>query len=89
MFHSGIERLDVVEYLFWYNANENRKASLYGACPWFDGSGEENWERVQEGYTLKVTHKDGSTTYGLGRPPFKTLGEAVKFVDAYNARMAS
>jgi hypothetical protein len=89
MFHSAIAKVEPVEYVFWFNAKANRKASLFGACPWFDGSGEENWERKSEGYTLRVEHKDGSVTYGLGRPPFATIGEAVEFADKINARFSS
>lgn len=89
MFHSGIAVLEPVDYFVWYNAKQNRKASIFGACPWFDGSGEENWQKLACGYTLKVTHRDGSTTYGLGRKPFETFAEAVEFIDAYDKRKAA
>lgn len=86
MFHSGIANVEPIPYRVWYNANENRKASIHGACPWFDGSGEENWECINDGFTLKVEHKDGSITYGLGRKPFDTEAEAAEFAARINER---
>ena len=84
MFHSGIAHVTPVEHFVWFNANANRTASLFGSCPWFDGSGEKNWAKVSKGYTLKVTHKDGSITYGLGRKPFATEAEAAEFAERIN-----
>lgn len=86
MFHSGIAHVEPVEHFVWFNENADRTASLFGSCPWFDGSGEENWAKVSKGYTLKVTHKDGSTTYGLGRKPFATEAEANAAANKINER---
>jgi hypothetical protein len=86
MFHSGIAKVTPAPYRVWYNANEDRKASIHGSCPWFDGSGEKNWTKIECGFTLKVEHKDGSVTYGLGRPPFASIEEANAAADRINAR---
>jgi hypothetical protein len=85
MFHSGIKKVTPIPHRVWFNASANRTASIFGSCPWFDGSGEENWEKIEKGYTLHVEHKDGSVTYGLGRKPFETLAEA----DAFAAKVNS
>ena len=84
MFHSAIEKVTPIPYRVWFNASANRKASIHGSCPWFDGSGEENWEMIDDGFTLHVEHRDGSVTYGLGRKPFATEEEANVFADGIN-----
>jgi len=86
MFHSGIAHVEPVPYRVWYNANEDRKASVHGSCPWFDGSGEANWKKIECGFTLKVEHKDGSITYGLGRKPYANEAEANEAADKINGR---
>lgn len=86
MFHSAIAHVEPVEHFVWFNASAGRTASIFGACPWFDGSGEENWEKVARGYTLRVEHKDGSVTYGLGRVPFDTFEAAAEFAAKINSR---
>ena len=89
MFHSAIAKLTPHPHVVWYNAKQDRKASIYGACPWFDGTSEDDWEKVESGWTFKVDHKDGSVTYGLGRPVMETREEADAYVEAFNARKAS
>ena len=86
MFHSGIAKVTPIAHRVWFNASANRTASIFGSCPWFDGSGEENWEKIEKGFTLEVEHKDGSITYGLGRKPYATEAEATEAADKINGR---
>ena len=88
MFHSGIANVKPEEHFVWINKINGRKVSKFGSLPWLGGGNSEDWEMISEGYTLKVTHKDGSTTYGLGRKPFTTFDDAKAFADNCNERHA-
>jgi hypothetical protein len=89
MFHSPIAKVTPCDYRVYYNAKEDRKVSMHGSLPWLGGGCEADWELIHDGYTLHVEHKDGSVTYGLGRPPFPTMTDAAAFADKCNERIAS
>jgi hypothetical protein len=89
MFHSPIARVTPCAYRVYYNAREDRRASIHGSLPWLGGGNKADWEMQDAGFTLHVEHKDGSVTYGLGRPPFATAEEAEEFASRVNERVAS
>ena len=65
----------------WKHKSTGATASLYGAVPWSGSKGDEksDWEMVEEGWTIQ--HPDG--TIGIGKPPFKSKGEAEKWIEAH------
>ena len=57
-------------------------ASLYGAVPWVAKDDKPNWIVETVGWTWE--HDDGRI--GLCRIPAKTEAEAVKIMNAFNAK---
>ena len=66
-----------------YQRDDGRKASIYGACPWTSDEEKTRWQLVNNGFTVYDAHFN---TYGLGRPPFKSISDAESFVAKINAQ---
>lgn len=72
---------DIIPYKVWVNAKAGRKASIYGACPWYSEAEKTDWKLETRGYTWQMSN--GSV--GMCRVPAKTYGEAVDIANRMNA----
>jgi len=70
----------------WNHIPTGRKASIYGACPWYQESEKADWEIVTRGWTWEVQDSRGSVTIGMGHVPAKTEEEAIAFMNECNAK---
>lgn len=61
----------VIPRRFYKHKQNNRTASLYGACPWTSADDEKNWELVTKGYSLScIDHRGTHTVRGLQYAPY-------------------
>lgn len=79
-------RYEVIPSVRWFHKPTGRTASVYGSCPWFDGTAEADWERQVTGFTVRDNRRN---TVGIGRKPWETREEAEAWVAAEHARLAS
>jgi hypothetical protein len=76
---NGFDRsnfFEIIESRCW-QAEDGRKASLYGAVPWTSEADRLNWHVATVGWT--VQHKKTGTV-GIGQTPWKTKAEAEMWV---------
>ena len=48
-------RFEVIERKEWQHNRSGEKASIYGACPWFNDNDKAFWTIVSNGFTLLDT----------------------------------
>lgn len=76
---------EVIESKCWQHIISGATASIYGALPWTRDSDRDDWEKVQQGWTVRNT---STGIVGVGRVPWTTLTAANLWCDAENARLA-
>lgn len=70
---------EVIPHRYWRHKPSGRRASIYGAAPYYGEADQADWEIVQEGWTIR--HPDG--TIGLARGPFADKADAEAWVAKY------
>lgn len=71
----------LIKRKYWKHVS-GKKASIYGACPWFSDSEKDDWKLVTDGWTVENTK-----TGDIGRVNRKIpddFEEAQKVVDELN-----
>lgn len=68
-------KYEIVESKKWVNSITGATASIYGAVPYTSDSDKQNWSVETVGYTIR---NNDTGIVGLGKPPFKTMYEAVE-----------
>ncbi len=75
------DRYEVIPSRRYRNLKNDRKASIYGACPWTGARDDTKADWVLE--TVGWTVRDNNTnTVGFGRVPWATQEEAQAFADS-------
>lgn len=70
----------VIENRFWQH-DSGRRASMYGAVPYYNAMEAMAWHTVKDGYS--ISWPDGTVgVIPMGRGPFKTREEAAACIAA-------
>ena len=73
----------VIPSRVWLNSKNGRKASIYGAAPYWSEAEKPDWTIVEQGFTVEMS--DG--TIGCGRRPFPTREAAVEFANKWRVNL--
>lgn len=74
---------ETAQHKIWRHIS-GKTASIHGAVPWTNPAHQKDWTIEFAGWTVYNVDR---ATYGIGRAPWKTQGEAQAWCDQENARL--
>lgn len=72
--------VEIIPYRRWVNDKAGRTASICGSLPYTSEAERADWRIDISGYTWRMSNN----TRGFGRPPAKTLQEAIDTANKFN-----